>query len=324
MRFGGLGLCSSPFLSLIYLRSESMPDKKNITAGKTQWTIIKLIRWATSYLKTHDIDSPRATGEILLAHALKVNRIDLYLNYDQPLVAEELNTFKMLIKRRLKREPVAYILGTKEFWSLDLTITPDVLIPRPETECLVEAALNILSKIPTSKTQRILDLGTGSGAIVLALMSQQPRHEYFASDYFKKAVALASRNSAQHNFSGRIHFFVGDWLTPLIPEKSRFDMIVSNPPYIPSQVIGRLQPEIHQFEPIAALNGDQDGLSCFRKVIGDAHNHLRPQGVLLLEIGHDQKDDVHRMVSDCEFYDDFNTTKDYSGHDRVVWMRKRG
>ena len=111
-----------------------MPEKKNIAAAKTQWTIIKLIRWATSYLKNHDIDSPRATGEILLAYTLKVKRIDLYLNFDQPLVAEELNTFKMLIKRRIRREPVAYILGVKEFWSLDFEITQDVQIPRPETE----------------------------------------------------------------------------------------------------------------------------------------------------------------------------------------------
>jgi len=301
-----------------------MSEEKNATTANTQWTIIKLIRWATSYLKTHDIDSPRATGEILLAHALKVNRIDLYLNYDQPLVAEELNTFKILIKRRIRREPVAYILGAKEFWSLDLTITQDVLIPRPETECLVEVALNLLSKTPSLPSQRILDLGTGSGAIVLALVSQQPRHVYFASDYFKKAAELASRNAGQHDFSGRIHFFVGDWLSPLNPEKSNFDMIVSNPPYIPSQVIGKLQPEIQRFEPVAALNGDQDGLACFRKIIGSAHNYLKPHGVLLLEIGHEQKDDVFRIASNCDVYDDFNHTKDYGGHDRVVWMRKRG
>ena len=301
-----------------------MPEKKITTSGKTQWTIIKLIRWATSYLKTHDIDSPRATGEILLAHTLKVRRIDLYLNYDQPLVAEELNIFKLLIKRRIRREPVAYILGAKEFWSMDLNITQDVLIPRPETECLVEVALNLLAKIPSSQSQRILDLGTGSGAIVLALVAQQPRHVYFASDYFKKAAELASKNAARHDFSGRIHFFVGDWLTPLNPGKSGFDMIVSNPPYIPSQVIGELQPEIFRFEPLAALNGDQDGLSCFRKIIGSAHKYLKPHGVLLLEIGHEQKDDVHKIVSDCDLYVNFNHSKDYSGYDRVVWMRKKG
>ncbi len=301
-----------------------MPETKIAVSSKTQWTIIKLIRWATSYLKSHDIDSPRVTGEILLAHALKLKRIDLYLNYDQPLVVEELSAFKTLIQRRIRREPVAYILGAKEFWSLDLKITRDVLIPRPETECLVEAALDMLSKIPSLQSQRILDLGTGSGAIILALASQQSHHVYFASDYSKRAVELAGRNAARHGFSGRIHFFVGDWLAPLNPEKSGFDMILSNPPYIPSQVIGKLQPEIHQFEPLAALNGDLDGLSCFRKIIGSAHYYLKPNGVLLLEIGHEQKDDVHQFVSECGFYDNFNHAKDYGGYDRVVWMRKKG
>ena len=301
-----------------------MPKNENTTTGKTQWTIINLIRWATSYLKNHDIDSPRVTGEILLAHALKVKRIDLYLNYDQPLVPDELNTFKMLIKRRIRREPVAYILGTKEFWSLDLAVTQDVLIPRPETECLVETALNLLSKVPPAQSQRVLDLGTGSGAIVLALVSQQPRHTYFASDYFKKAIEISNRNAARHDFSGQIHFFAGDWFAPLIPEKSRFNMIVSNPPYIPSQEIGRLQPEIHQYEPLSALNGDHDGLSCYRKIINSAHNYLAPQGVLLLEIGHEQKEDVCKIGCECNVYDDFNHAKDYSGYDRVVWMRKRG
>ena len=301
-----------------------MPEKKITAADKTPWTIIKLIRWATSYLKTHEVDSPRATGEILLAHALNVKRIDLYLNYDQPLVAEELNTFKTLIKRRIRREPVAYILGTKAFWSMDLKITKDVLIPRPETECLVEVALNHLSKVPSAQSQRILELGTGSGAIVLALASQQPRHIYFASDYFEKAAVLASRNAALKDSHGQIYFFVGDWLTPLNPQKSGFDMIVSNPPYIPSQVIGTLQPEIHRFEPLAALDGDQDGLSCFREIIGNAHNHLRPHGLLLLEIGHEQRDDILRIASACDYYDDFDHSKDYSGYDRVVWMRKRG
>jgi len=132
------------------------------------WTIIKLLQWAASYFKTHDIDSPRATGEILLAHALKCERIDLYLKFDQPLLGDELKTFKILVQRRIKREPVAYILGVKEFWSLDLEVTEDVLIPRPETECLVEAALEILARQASSQSWRILDLGTGSGAIAIA------------------------------------------------------------------------------------------------------------------------------------------------------------
>ncbi len=299
-----------------------MPEKKSPSPFNTQWTIIKIIRWATSYLKTHDIDSPRATGEILLAHALKLKRIDLYLNFDQPLVADELKAFKTLIKRRIKREPVAYILGVKEFWSLDLEVTEDVLIPRPETECLVEAALEHLSKSPSSRSQRILELGTGSGAVVLALASQQPRHIYFSSDHCVPAAELARRNAQRHDLCGIIHFFAGDWLLPLNPTKSGFDMIVSNPPYVPSQVLYGLQPEIHRYEPIAALNGDKDGLYCLKKIVGAAHDYLKPGGVLVLEIGHDQRDSVHRIFSDVDHYENFRCTKDYSGYDRVVWMRK--
>ncbi len=290
----------------------------------TQWTIIKLLQWAASYLKSHDIDSPRATGEILLAHALKLERIELYLNYDQPLRGDELQVFKSLIKRRIGREPVAYILGLKEFWSLDLEVTRDVLIPRPETECLVEAALELLSKHSPSQARRILDLGTGSGAIVLALASQQPQHTYLASDLSVPALEAAQRNARRHDLCEIIQFFAADWLTALKPEKSAFDMIVSNPPYIPSRVLQGLQPEINRYEPIAALDGEEDGLECFRKILKSVHHCLKPGGELLLEIGHDQQDAVRRIAFDCGYYDDFSCTKDYSGHDRVVYMRMKG
>ncbi len=300
-----------------------MPEKKITTPANSQWTIIKLLRWAASYLKTHDIDSPRATGEILLAHALKCERIDLYLKFDQPLAGDELKAFKTLIKRRIRREPVAYILGVKEFWSLDLEVTKDVLIPRPETECLVETALELLSRHPSSQSWRILDLGTGSGAIIIALASQQPRHTYFASDRSIQAVRVARRNAVRHNFGELIHYFNADWLTSLNQKTSAFDMIVSNPPYIPSRVIEGLQPEIHDYEPIAALDGSDDGLKCFKEIINSAHRYLKPGGVLLLEIGHDQQDDIRRIVPDSGPYDDVSCTKDYAGHDRIVCMRRK-
>jgi release factor glutamine methyltransferase len=301
-----------------------MNDKTAAATDDSQWTIIKLIRWATTYLKSHNIDSPRATGEILLARALKLKRIDLYLNYDQPLNDDELQRFKALIKRRIKREPVAYILGVKEFWSLELKVNQNVLIPRPETECLVEKALDLLSQSAFSPPQRILDLGTGSGAIVMALASQQPQHVYFASDRFWPAVEVARGNADRHECSARIHFFVGDWVSSLNEIKTGFDMIVSNPPYVPSDVIGGLQPEIRRFEPRAALDGAEDGLACFRKIIGTAHNHLKTAGVLIMEIGHDQRADVRRIAAAGGRFEAFNCAKDYSGHDRVVWMRKKG
>ena len=303
---------------------QTVPIKtRTADSDDCQWTIIKLIRWATSYLNSHEIDSPRATGEILLAHALHLNRIDLYLKYDQPLVADELQKFKILIQRRLRREPVAYILGVKEFWSLDLAVNPDVLIPRPETECLVEAALDRLADKASRPAQRILDLGTGSGAIVLALASQQPGHIYFASDRFRPAVALACKNAKRHDLLKKIHFFVGDWLSPLNAAKPGFDMIVANPPYIPSRSIDGLQPEIRHYEPLTALDGDKDGLASYRKIIGTAYNHLNSGGLILLEIGHDQREDIRQIANDCDRYADFHCFQDYSGYDRVVWMRKR-
>jgi len=301
-----------------------MPGENRKTAENSQWTIIKLLQWAASYLKTHGIDSPRATGEILLAHALKCERIDLYLKFDQPLTDDELKTFKTLIKRRIRREPVAYILGVKEFWSLEIEVNEDVLIPRPETECLVETALELLARHASSQSWRILDLGTGSGAIVIALASQQPRHTYFASERSIQAVRVAQRNARRHNLGEMIHYFNADWLTSLNQKTSAFDMIVSNPPYIPSRVIEGLQPEIHGYEPIAALDGSNDGLQCFKEIINTAHRYLMPGGVLLFEIGHDQQDDIHRIAAASGQYDGFSCTKDYAGHDRVVWMYNKG
>jgi release factor glutamine methyltransferase len=300
-----------------------MPENQSDTRDGNQWTIIRLLRWAASYLKSHNIDSPRATGEILLAHALQCARIDLYLNHDQPLNSDELQAFKSLIRRRVRREPVAYILGIKEFWSLDFEVTKDVLIPRPETECLVEAAQEILSRPPLSQSWRILELGTGSGAIIIALASQQPGHRYFASDRSIQAVGVAQRNARRHKLGEMIHFFAADWLTALKRKTSAFDMIVSNPPYIPSAVIKGLQPEIHDFEPLAALDGNDNGLGSYKKILDAAHHFLKPRGVLLLEIGYDQQDAVRRIAVDGGHYDNFGSGKDYAGYDRIVWMHKR-
>jgi release factor glutamine methyltransferase len=198
-----------------------------------------------------------------------------------------------------------------------------VLIPRPETECLVEAAIDFIAVKASGAPRRILDLGTGSGAIVVALASQEPRHLYFASDRFPSAVELARRNADRHRLRDIIHFWVGDWLTPLRQIRPGFDMIISNPPYIPTVAIDRLQPEIHRYEPIAALNGSADGLECYHEMIKTAHHFLNPGGMLLLEIGHDQRADIQEIVNRVDRYRNFNCSKDYSGYDRVVSMRKR-
>jgi len=290
--------------------------------GRPDWTPLKLIQWATQYFETHDIDSPRTTAEILLAHALSVKRIDLYLRYDQPLNSDELNRFKILIKRRLNREPVAYIQGYKEFWSMDLEVNRNVLIPRPETECLVERALECLAADPHLECKSILELGTGCGAVVVALAAENSRHSYLGTDISKDAIRVARRNAIRHGLGAKIRFMVADWFEPFHAKSAQFDLIVSNPPYIRSGDMKRLQPEIHVFEPLSALDGATDGLRCLRHIIQYAGSYLKPGGVLLLEMGHDQKEPLKQIINTSGPYEDIKFYKDYSGHDRIVSLRK--
>ncbi|MGD9305446.1 MAG: peptide chain release factor N(5)-glutamine methyltransferase [Desulfobacterales bacterium] len=288
-----------------------------------EWKIVKLIQWAAAYFKTHGIDSPRSTAEILLAHVLHTKRIDLYLNYDQPLTDDELQHFKVLLKRRIKREPVAYIVGTKGFWSIDVLVSSDVLIPRPETECLVERAIAALSDDSSSRTKRILELGTGSGAVIVSLAAHYPMHSYFASEISYAAIQIAYRNARRHQLENKIHFFSGDWLAPLRLDNYFFDLILSNPPYIKTEAVAKLQPEIVAFEPIIALDGGSDGLDSIKQIVQAAHQYLKPGGTLMLEIAHDQKEGIHRIMTQCGHYDSFVCRKDYSGDDRIVEMRKK-
>lgn len=291
---------------------------------EAEWTILSLIKWATGYFTSHDIDSPRATAEILLATVLNLKRIDLYLRYDQPLVSSELSEFKSLIKRRINREPVAYIIGKKEFWSLELEVTPDVLIPRPDTETLVEAALNCLApaEFPPDPAGRVLELGTGTGAIVLALASERPAYRYVATDISLSALQVARKNARRHQLDASVQFVAGNWLDPFLPNKPIFDMILSNPPYIPSGDISGLQPEVSRFEPMLALDGRSDGLHAIRQIIFSAHLLLKPRGALLLEMGFNQKDAVIDLIRKSGHYHPFQIIKDYAGHDRVVVMHK--
>lgn len=290
--------------------------------NKPSWTILELIQWTTAYFTSHDIDSARTTAELFLADVLNVNRIDLYLQYDRPLIPSELEAFKVLIKRRVQREPVAYIMEHKEFWSMDLKVTPDVLIPRPETECLVEAALNHLSSESDTNVKKVIDLGTGSGAVVLALASQCPGHLFFASDLSMKALAVASENAEHHGLKDCVHFFSGEWFYPFKHNLVFFDLIVSNPPYIRSGDMETLQPEVCDYEPRMALESEADGLGAIRHIIHHAYSFLNSGGYLLMEIDHHQKDDVRQLIDQTGQYEGVVFLKDYSGYWRVAKMRK--
>jgi len=285
------------------------------------WTIITLLSWTDSYLKKYAVDSPRLTAEILLAHCLGIKRLDLYLQYDRPLQKDELADFKILIKRRVKNEPLAYITGEKGFFESDFEVDKGVLIPRPDTETLVEQALKILKKYQDHYRPRmVLEMGTGSGAIIVSLAKESPGHLYFANDVSHTALALAKKN-AEKLVKNKIKFFAGSWLSAL-NENLRFDLIVSNPPYIPTGDIGGLAPEIKEFEPLLALDGGIDGADSYRAILKEAHKYLVPGGTLLLEMGYDQKEIIRDISKHCKKYESIHFIRDLAGHNRVVLIKK--
>jgi len=288
------------------------------------WTILKLLKWTTAYFKSHRIEQARAAAEMFLAHTLGVRRIDLYVQYDRPLESRELEIFKGFVQRRMRREPVAYIVGKKEFWSMDLKVTSDVLIPRPDTETLVETAFTIVPPEPGPSPLNILDLGTGSGAIVLAMASERPSHSFYAVDRSEKALAVARDNARMRELDKTITFLRGNWFDPVRDLGRYFDVILSNPPYISSHEFEVLPPEITQYEPLEALDGGSDGLKAIRLIIKQASDSIVPGGWLLFEIGHDQWAAVETLIAGSGAYSDWAVIKDYSGHDRVVRTRATG
>jgi release factor glutamine methyltransferase len=284
------------------------------------WTMLRALEWTTSYFQSRGIDSPRPSAEILLACCLGLRRIDLYVRYDQPLQTEELKRFKTLIRRRAAGEPVAYITGERDFWSLTFSVTPAVLIPRPETEHLVEAALDVL---PEHGGVRILEPGTGSGAISVAMAHERSGLRCVASDRWVESLAVARQNAQRHGVADRIEFFAGDWFAPVSEKAPVFDAVVCNPPYIPSAAISGLQPEVARFEPRRALDGGADGLEAIRRLVPGALACLKPGGVLLFEIGYDQARDCSRLLEGASGFGPPEVFKDYGRNDRVVRARKQ-
>jgi release factor glutamine methyltransferase len=285
------------------------------------WTILKLLNWTVSYFADHKIEQSRATAEILLAHTLRLNRIDLYLRYDQPLHQDELARFKAGIKRRVNAEPVAYITGEKEFWSMPFTVSPDVLIPRPDTECLVEATLRLLPEAGNSTPMRVLELGTGSGAIAVALASERRSVRIFALDRSVQAIHIARQNARRLGFMDKIGLFCSDWFLSIRPGML-FDIIVSNPPYIRHDEISRLQPEIFRHEPHGALDGGPQGLDALEAIVSRSIAYLSSKGYLLLEMGYDQKASLTEIARNSGGYEPVLFFQDYSGLDRVAQLRR--
>jgi release factor glutamine methyltransferase len=239
----------------------------------------------------HLRDHAHRDAELLLLHVLQLDRAALLAYPTRALTEQQLDLYQAAIVRRLRHEPVQYILGQQEFFGLALKVTPATLIPRPETEHLVEA---VLERLPANQPLRLLDVGTGTGAIALALAAHLPHARVTALDLSTEALEVARENAAAHHLEGRVDFLLSDLLTdlPVIDQTAAFDAIVSNPPYIPEGDRAELHPQVRDFEPAQALFAGSRGLDIYRRLIPEARAALKPGGLLALEIGHGQRDEL--------------------------------
>ena len=268
------------------------------------------------------IDSARLDAELLLGCALGMSREELIVAARRKLSVVESDRYEDLLRRRLNREPLAYITGQQEFWSLGFLVSGDVLVPRPETETLVERALKHLATINNREAPRILELGTGSGAIAVALASELPQAEIVATEIAPAALEIARRNASRNGVSNAMRFLQGDLFTALDQELEKdFDLILSNPPYIPRGEIAHLEAEVSRWEPRAALDGGVDGLDFYRRIIEEAPGYLRQGGAVAVEIGAAIGSLVLALFRNNPAYGDTRVYQDYSGRDRVVIAR---
>jgi release factor glutamine methyltransferase len=288
------------------------------SSERQHWTILEVLRWTQARFERQGIDSARLDAELLAAQAFGRSRVELYVHFDQPLDENELTAYRSLVQRRLAGEPVAYILGRKEFWSLDLHVDARVLIPRPDTETLVELGREVLRALEKEKP-RVLDVGTGSGALALALKKEYPNADVLAVDLSEDALAVARDNAERLRLE--VAFATSDLLSATVGQDP-FDLIVSNPPYIPGAEIAGLAPEV-RCEPQLALDGGPDGLALVRRLIDQAPPALAAGGALAMEIGAGQAGDVARLMSDAG-YVNVATRRDLAGIERVVVGHRPG
>jgi len=274
-------------------------------------------------LRSGGIETGRLDAELLLGHILGLTREQLMVGANRLLSSEQREEYADVLRRRLQREPVAYITSRQEFWSLDFDVTSDVLIPRPETERLVEIALKLGAEMSTGGALRILDIGTGSGAIAIALASELRAAEIFATDVSEPALVVARGNAVKHRIAARMQFLRGDLFEAISDVKVAYDLILANPPYIRRGEIDELEPEVSQWEPRGALDGGVDGLDFYRRIAAEACHYLRPNGAVVVEMGADMGAAVMTLFESPGGYAGAQIYQDYSGKDRVVVARKR-
>ncbi|MGB9627025.1 MAG: peptide chain release factor N(5)-glutamine methyltransferase [Thermodesulfobacteriota bacterium] len=288
-------------------------------------TVFEILNWATHYLKDHCIENPRLNAELLMVHSLQGSRESLYTRLKEPLGEEERDTFERLVRRRISGEPLQYILGKQEFWSIDLKVDRRCFIPRPETEFLVEETVSILSRLSSSETPRVLEIGTGSGAIAIALAKEMKEVLIVATDLSREALTLAKENATQLGLLSKIRFLQANLFEPFYPlgEKGPFSIILSNPPYISRPEIERLSREVKDFEPLLALDGGDDGLDVYRKIISQAPDYLKEEGWLLLEVGKGQADEVSELIERSGGFKKPERVKDLAKIERVVKAKRK-
>lgn len=280
------------------------------------WTIGRILKWTEQYFKDKGIESPRLDAEVLLAHVLEKQRIYLYVHFDEPLQPGELAAYREMIKKRVLRVPVAQILGEKEFMGLTFKVTADTLVPRPDTEILVQAAVDRLRAMAGEEPLRFADIGTGSGAICLSVLHYLAGTVADTVDISPAARAVAEENAASLGLADRITFHTGDLLQPL--SGISFAAILSNPPYIPEANIVKLAPEVRLKEPHTALSGGQDGLDFYRRLANEAPAMLVPGGFTAFEVGIHQAGDVAALLKANPLIGRTEILPDYAGIDRVV------
>jgi release factor glutamine methyltransferase len=286
-------------------------------------TLIEAINNAAQKLSENGVSNARLDAELLLSHVLNKNRAWLITHIHDALEGKNLQFFEGAVDRRARREPLQYIIGKQEFWGLEFRVTPDVLIPRPETELIIESALAIARDRHGPLT--IIDLCTGSGCIAVSLAKELPSAQIIATDTSEKALGVARTNARAQNVAERIRFFEGDLFEPLetLAVHGRVDIIVTNPPYIRAGDLNTLQAEVRDYEPETALIAGPDGTEVHRRIIGAAPHYLKPRGILIMEMGMGQSGALAAMIREQEQYGSFEVLKDLAGIERVLVARKR-
>jgi release factor glutamine methyltransferase len=288
--------------------------------AQASWHIGDLLKVTTTYLKEKGIESARLTAEVLLARFLGVDRVTLYLEFEKPVTQRELSGYRELVRRRVRREPLQYVTGVQEFWSMEFQVDARVLIPRPETELLVEQALACAKENKTDEghPHRLLDLGTGSGILAVCLAKELPGWEVWATDISPDALELAGVNAERHGVGSRIRFLQGDFFKAFKKERVLFDIIVSNPPYVAEEEYATLPPEIRDHEPRIALAGGRGGLVFIEHILREAPDFLSPRGRLLAEMAPGQTERAMEIAGETRCYGEIHRVRDYSGQHRVV------